>query len=161
MPLDVNEVNLLETSLLSPEFKQQVFELWNHEYPVDIKQGTLEDMLHYMDGLEGLRHGLILDDTGRCQAWFATYLKDGEHRFIIVVSSAVHGKGYGSFIMEHLKKGLDSLYGWVIDEDRYKKENGQTYRSPLEFYIKQGFEVLEERLERQLISAVKVKWERS
>ena len=155
------ETNLLETSLLSEEYKKQVFELWNREYPSNLKNDTMEDMLAYMDGLENLRHGMLVDDKGTIQSWFASYRKDGENRFILIVSSDVQGQGHGSFIMDHLKKGKDELYGWVIDQDHYKKADGKTYPSPIDFYLKQGFEVLDERLERPLISAVKIKWVRS
>ncbi|MEQ8323999.1 MAG: GNAT family N-acetyltransferase [Vicingaceae bacterium] len=153
-------MNLLETSILSPECKEQVFELWNREYPVELQNENLEDMLSYMDGLEDLRHGMLMDNKSKIQAWFATYKNLGEQRFIIIIAREAQGQGHGSFILDHLKKDREVLHGWVIDEDRYQREDGSPYRSPLDFYRKHGFEVLDERLERALISGVKVKWTR-
>ena len=40
-----------------------------------------------------------------------------------------------------------------------KRENGEPYISPMSFYLKHGFEILQnERIETEMIQAVKIKW---
>lgn len=47
----------------------------------------------------------------------------------------------------------------VIDHDKDIKANGKQYMSPLNFYLKQGFTIIEdERLELATLSAVKIVW---
>lgn len=51
------------------------------------------------------------------------------------------------------------LNAWVIDHDTDRKKTGEVYKSPLNFYLKQGFKKLpDQRLELDKISAVKIKW---
>ena len=62
-------------------------------------------------------------------------------------------------MLDKLKENENTLNGWVIDHNSDKKLNGNFYQSPLEFYIKNGFETLSEtRLELEIMSAVKIKW---
>ena len=62
-------------------------------------------------------------------------------------------------MLNTLKNDENTLNGWVIDHNSDKKLNGNIYQSPLEFYIKNGFETLSEtRLELEIMSAVKIKW---
>ena len=57
------------------------------------------------------------------------------------------------------KEKENSLNAWVIDHNRDLKANGDAYRSPLEFYLKNGFKLLSDiRLELTNISAVQVNW---
>lgn len=60
------------------------------------------------------------------------------------------------------KEVNEELNGWVIDPDYYMEANGQFYKTPIDFYIKQGFEILEEiKLKTDQISAIKIRWSKS
>ena len=62
-------------------------------------------------------------------------------------------------MLDKLKQTNRELYGWVIDHNNDKKTNGKSYDSPLEFYKKHDFEILQtERLGLEKISAVKIRW---
>lgn len=62
-------------------------------------------------------------------------------------------------MLNKLKEDEAVLNGWVIDHDSDKKLNGNYYKSPIEFYQKNGFEIIAEtRLELDIMSAVKIKW---
>ena len=61
--------------------------------------------------------------------------------------------------MMDLKENEEMLCGWVIDHHDDRKINGELYLSPLNFYLKQGFDILkEQRLELPTSSAVKISW---
>jgi hypothetical protein len=62
-------------------------------------------------------------------------------------------------ILNLAKEKETELNAWVIDHNNDIKKNGNKYKTPLEFYLKNGFEKLtENRLELEKISAVKIKW---
>ena len=62
-------------------------------------------------------------------------------------------------MLKQAKRKESELNGWVIDHNLEKKKNGDYYRSPLNFYLKNGFRTLTtDRLELGKISAVKIKW---
>lgn len=75
------------------------------------------------------------------------------------MDSKIHGQGLGTKILKQVKENEIELNGWVIDHNRDKKSNGEFYKSPLNFYLKNGFKKLSRnRLELYKISAVKIKW---
>jgi hypothetical protein len=62
-------------------------------------------------------------------------------------------------LLEKLKAENDLFYGWVIDHNNDLKSNGKNYQTPMQFYLKQGFEILKDnRIESEMIHVVKVKW---
>ena len=62
-------------------------------------------------------------------------------------------------MLNKLKFDEATLNGWVIDHPHDKKRNGKRYKSPLEFYLKNGFILIPEtRLQLETISAVKINW---
>ncbi|HEX7869633.1 MAG TPA: hypothetical protein VF455_05905, partial [Chryseobacterium sp.] len=76
-----------------------------------------------------------------------------------ILSENLHGKGRGTKVLNELKQNKNELNGWVIDHSNDRKINGEFYKSPLEFYKKNEFEVLSDiRLELEIMSAVKIKW---
>jgi hypothetical protein len=69
------------------------------------------------------------------------------------------GKGLGSLLVERLKTENELFYGWVIDHNNDVKSNGEQYQTPMPFYLKHEFVLLNEvRMETEIISAVKIKW---
>jgi GNAT superfamily N-acetyltransferase len=91
-------------------------------------------------------------------AWAVDFEKDYEIRFSIIVNRNQQRKGLGNSLIDRLKKDLREFYGWVIDHNDYKKENGEYYHSPLMFYTKQGFEILyDTRIDTDILNAVKIK----
>lgn len=79
---------------------------------------------------------------------------------MIILDSIVHLKGLGSLLLEQLKDKETALHGWVVDHNNYLKSNVETYLSPLNFYLKNEFRVVEDiRLELPHLSAVKITWE--
>jgi len=77
----------------------------------------------------------------------------------IILNSKIQGKGNGSLLINEIKKEKTSLNGWVIDQENEAKQNNELYKSPMPFYIKNGFTILTEtRIENEKMSAVKINW---
>ena len=155
------EVEFRKQPTLSPEDKKQVLRLWNEEFPESLCHPTLKDLEHYLQGLDAPSHLLMTDAEAHIRGWFVHFLREEQPWFVMIVDAAWQGRGYGSGLLRRGREGKSSLCGWVIDHNRALKMNGETYRSPLEFYLKNGFRVVRRvRLELDAISAVKMVWRR-
>ena len=150
---------IIQTSELNEQAKQQVLDLWNNEYPVNLSYKNLTEFDNYLQNLTKLNHFLLTIDTDVILGWDLTFDRDCEKWFAIILSEKIKGKGYGRKMVDELKQVEPILNGWVIDHNNDKKINGLTYFSPLKFYEKCGFEIqTDNRLELDKISAVKIKW---
>ncbi|WP_394772978.1 hypothetical protein [Flavobacterium sp.] len=88
-------------------------------------------------------------------------MRDNENWFAVILNSEIQGKGNGSVLINELKKKNISLNGWVVDNENEVKQNETFYRSPMPFYIKNGFTVCSEiRIENEKMSGVKINWTR-
>lgn len=152
-------MNLLETTSLSTEDKVAILDLWNAEYPEKVTYKTMADFENYLSGLAEGHHFLLKDDQGGIRGWACRFLRDGERWFVIILHHSLQGQGQGTFLLDRLKEGEEQLNGWVVDHDRDVKSNGEPYRSPLLFYLKNGFVFCPGiRLELEVLSAAKVRW---
>jgi hypothetical protein len=152
-------IKIIQTTELNEQAKQQVFDLWNNEYPENLSYNNLTEFDNYLQNLNNLTHFLLTDNVDIILGWALTFDRDNEKWFAIILSENVQGKGLGRKMLDELKKVEPILNGWVIDHSNDKKKNGLTYVSPLKFYEKCRFEILtDNRLELDKISAVKIKW---
>lgn len=153
-----NKILIMElskyTSLTNSQL-HQVNELWNNEFPTNLN-GRFN---LFIKEAKNFTHYLIEDDKSKIAAWAASFEKDDELRFTIIVDKKQQGKGYGSTLINCLKADLNKFFGWVIDHNNDFKKDGSTYTSPLSFYLKHGFAVLEDlRSDNEILKAVKIKW---
>lgn len=145
---------------LSCDEKQSVLELWNREYPAKLVYADLEAFEEYLGGL-GMPTHILVRMNGRIVGWATKFYRDQDRWFAIILSSSLHRQRIGSLLLEHIKDHESLLYGWVIDHDNDFKADGNQYISPLSFYLKRGFTIVEgERLELPTLSAVKIVWVR-
>ena len=155
----IENFKIIRTTKLNEQAKQQVLDLWNNEYPVNLSFNNLTEFDNYLQNLTELKHFLLTINTGLILGWAITFDRDGEKWFAIILFEKIKGRGYGRKMLDELKKIEPILNGWVIDHNNDKKKNGLTYFSPLKFYAKCGFEIqTDSRLELDKISAVKIKW---
>jgi len=149
-------MRLIYTIKLNENQLQQIDFLWNNEYPKKLMNRfsmLLEDATHY-------RHFIIENEPNTIVGWAVLFDTENETRFSIIVPETHKGKGIGSQLIAELKKACSCFFGWVIDDNKDVKNDGSIYRSPLMFYRKLNFEVLQDqRIETPIISAVKVKWQ--
>jgi GNAT superfamily N-acetyltransferase len=114
----------------------------------------------YLDALLNQKHFLLITDE-QAVGWAFSFVRDSERWFAMILAEQVQGKGYGTKLLTKLLDAETRLNGWVIDNQSYFKPNGEPYRSPLQFYLKNGFRTLETtRLETPKLSAVKIVWEK-
>lgn len=138
--------------------KREVFSLWNNEFPSNLKKETMVDFQKFFDDVEEHHFIMAKDDYGKLAGWFFIFLREGAKWFSILIDASFHGQGLGSELIKRAKKVEPELNGWVVDRPDELKNDGSPYPSPIPFYIKNGFEVLPDRLEKEDISAVKVRW---
>lgn len=132
--------------------------LWNLEYPAKLAYDRIDDFDNYINELESAIH-ILVRINNEIVGWATKFLRNGNRWFAIILSSDIQGRRIGSKIMMHLKDNEEILDGWVIDHNDDRKINGDFYLSPLNFYLKQGFEIIkEQRLELPTLSAVKISW---
>lgn len=154
-----SKLEFSETNKLDKLVKSQIFDLWNSEYPDKLSFQGMSEFENYLKNLKILRHFMLKNKTNLLVAWGMTFERDSEKWFAIIVTTKMKGKGLGRKILDEIKNTETTLNGWVIDHNGDRKTNGQEYISPLKFYEKCGFRIIEnERLEHDKISAVKIKW---
>lgn len=148
-------MQFITSTTLSAKQMQQIDVLWNQEYPKNLQNRfalLVADASNY-------RHFIVTNDEAETVAWAVLFDKENETRFSIIVAHTHKEKGLGSQLIKALKQACPCFYGWVIDHDNDLKNDGSIYRSPLTFYLKHHFEVLnDQRLVTPLIKAVKIKW---
>jgi len=153
------EINSQKT--LNDSEKARIIELWNNEYPKKLTYSKLEDFDSYLSTLSNVEHYLLINQNA-ISGWGITFNRDNLIWFAIIVDSKNQGKGFGSLFLNKLKDLQNELNGWVIDHDNDSKLNGSQYKSPLAFYIKNNFEVLNNfRIDNEKISAVRIQWKKN
>lgn len=154
-------MRIIEKDVLTLEQKDSLMQLWNREYPARLHLNTIEDFELYLNGLANTKHYLLLNDYDKIIGWTFTFLRENENWFAIILDSQIQGKGNGSLLISELKKHNTILNGWVTDHENEVKQNGDSYKSPMPFYIKNGFTIIaERRLENEKMLAVKINWKR-
>ncbi|MCD6010341.1 MAG: hypothetical protein K0Q79_203 [Flavipsychrobacter sp.] len=147
---------------LTSEQKRSILDLWNREYPEQIRYATLTEFDTYLDNLKEKKHYLLAGNNGEVQGWGFQFMRDMEQWFAIIVDSKVQRRGYGTLFLDEMKKNNTVLNGWVADHNNYRKQDGSVYISPLHFYIKNGFSVKHDiRIETEKLSAVKIVWHKN
>ena len=155
-------MEFIQRSELSTSEKQEVLQIWNQEYPKQIAYTSVEAFEEYLYKHSEQWHLLLINEKGKVMAWYFHFKREGEKWLALLLDAKVQGMGYGSKMLDLAKEKETVLNAWVIDHDNDIKQNGEAYRSPLNFYLKNGFKVLDSsRLELEMISAVKLRWERS
>lgn len=152
-------MRILQLKVLNVQQKEEVFDLWNKEYPVKITHKSIIDFENYLKKLTEQSHYLLLNENELVVGWASIFTRENERWFAIIISGKIQGKGYGTKMLNALKKCEPVLNGWVIDHNLDKKLNGKPYLSPLEFYLKNEFKLISDhRLELDFMSAVKIYW---
>lgn len=154
-------MKIIEKDVLTLEQKDSLMQLWNNEYPERLHLNTIEDFDLYLNGLSNTKHYLLMDDSDKIIGWTFTFLREDENWFAIILDHQIQGKGNGSLLINEIKKNNIILNGWVVDHENEVKQNGDFYKSPMPFYIKNGFAIIAEtRIENEKMSAVKINWKR-
>jgi GNAT superfamily N-acetyltransferase len=152
-------MRVIHTDDLTDDQKNAIMKLWNNEYPDQLNYQDLTDLNSYLSNLPGAQHFLCIRE-GNILGWAFKFSRDSETWFAIILDSSIQKQGIGTHLLDKLKADEKTLTGWVVDHDRYLKINGETYQSPLNFYLKNGFGVNRHlRMESPQLSAAMVKWQ--
>lgn len=152
-------MKISETTELTMGQKEAILALWNSEYPGEICYSEFADFENYLNNLTDKYHLLLTGEDEEILGWAFQFVREGKLWFAIILSEKIHGQRYGTKMLNVLKKRNTRLSGWTIDHNNSFKQNGNPYRSPLGFYLKNGFTVMQDvRLETEKISAVKIEW---
>ena len=155
----IRRVEFIKQTELSKTDKKEILNLWNYEYPEKLNYQTLSEFENYLDNLTEQSHILMRNENQSIKGWYFDFIRENEKWFAIILDSKFHEKGLGTKILNLAKEKESELNGWVIDNND-KKKNGELYKSPLSFYLKNGFKKFDkERLELEKLSAIKIKWE--
>ena len=157
----VSDPQVKPISFLTSEHIKELFQLWNNVYPQQLEYKEIGQLEMYIQSLENSYHLLLCHGADTVIGWAFSFDREGERWFAILLQKLAQRKGYGRELLNHLKNHDAALNGWMIDHDRYITADGKSYMSPLDFYKKCGFEILsDQRLELDIISAVKIRWSR-
>ncbi|MFA6151759.1 MAG: GNAT family N-acetyltransferase [Chitinophagaceae bacterium] len=152
-------MEILNTASLNDTQKAAVFQLWNVEYPSQLAFPALQDFENYLRVLHQPTHLLVVDENADVCGWAFSFEREEERWFAIIIHNTAQRTGLGTRLLSELKNVESVLNGWVSDHSAYKKMNGESYHSPIQFYVKNGFEICADvRLETDKLSAVKIKW---
>lgn len=152
-------LHFLSGPTLSTENAAFVLALWNREYPASLYLPEPGDFTDYLAPLKEQWHIIALYEETPV-AWAFSFLRDERRWFAIIVDSRHHRAGMGSRMLALLKAQFNSLYGWVVDTDTLSKKDGTPYSSPLPFYLKNGFTIVEnERLELPHLTCACIYWQ--
>ena len=152
-------MNFIKTEKLSNEQKIEIFQIWNNEYPEKLAFKKAENFEEYLNKLEKPIHYIIQNNKNKIIGWAIDFYRDNQKWFAIIIDGREQQNGFGKKLLNELKKHNAELNGWVIDHDNDIKINGEQYKSPIDFYLKNNFEVVSEnRLENEVLSAVKINW---
>ena len=124
---------------------------------ITLAHKSIEDFEAYLNKLNDSKHFIVKIDN-QILGWFVTFIIDSKRWFVIIIDSKYQRKGIARQLIENALLDSTELYGWVIDTEKYIKQNGDIYKTPIEFYKKLGFVITNERLENEKLSAVKIKW---
>ena len=152
-------LEIVQTSVLSEEQKNQILRIWNSEYPEFLLYSNVSDFDFYLDELENSRH-YIAKYRNEIIGWVCLFDRDEEKWFVTLVSSSSQKRGVGSHLIQIAQNHSKVLNGWVIEKASYFKANGDLYKSPLAFYEKNGFEKTNDHFSNKDFEAVQVRWTR-
>lgn len=153
-------MKIITQTYLTEEQKEIALKIWNTEYPVRLRMLAMEDFEAFLSPLVEPKYYFLLNE-GNIAGWAATFTAGPVRSFFIMLNGAYHGKGYGTMLLNELKKEGPKLFAWAIDHNNDVKSDGRPYPSPINFYLKNGFTVNNDlRLENETLSAVNILWQR-
>jgi len=154
-------MKFISTKILSEHQQSQIFLIWNNESPKVISYEKVNDLKEFLAHLTEPRHILLIDKDKNVQGWFVDFITNDERWFIVILNSSLQGKSYGSKILDKAKEINSELNGWIINTNDYVLLNGNTYKSPIGFYRKNGFKVFPEIIRKtDELRTIKIGWKK-
>ena len=70
-------MKIIEKTGFNSEEKNQLFRLWNTEYPKSLNYSTLSEFELYLLELKDVSHVLILNEQEKIKGWFFGFIEKG------------------------------------------------------------------------------------
>lgn len=149
------------TELTDDEINQ-FLNLWNKEYPINLIHKNIFSFQNYLNGLSEVKHFIINNKSENLIiGWAYLFNRENEKWFAIIIDSNYKKQGFGKILINVLQNEVSCLNGWVVNHNNYFKQDNEVYQSPLNFYLKLGFKVMEnDKLELPNLAAIKIVWEK-
>lgn len=152
-------MDFVETKSLNEEQKKSIVALWNLEYPKKLALPSVLDFERYLDGLSDKNHIVLMDEDKALKGWLIYFMRDGERCFAMLIDRTLQGWGWGSRFLDLAKQRNNELNGWVVPNNEETKSDGGTYQSPVAFYLKNGFWILNNsEQDKNGITGIKLRW---
>lgn len=97
-------MQIIKLTQLNETQKEQIFDLWNTEYPEKLVYHSMADFENYLNKLIDQNHYVLSDTNDEIQGWAITFIRENEKWFAIIISEKLHGKGIGTEMLNELKK---------------------------------------------------------
>ena len=152
-----DEIQLVKRASLSDTEMETIREIWNNEYPESL-YNTKEEFKKYLATMETATHYLACNANDTLCGWLCTFMRDNTLWFVLLVHGNAQRKGIGSQLIHRCQQDNYELTGWIIDRNKLKKRNGETYPSPMRFYEKLQFHVTEEYKHLPIMVTRKILW---
>lgn len=152
-------MKIYTSNQLSPEEKTDVFAIWNSAYPAQIAYTRMEDFENYLSSCPNPVHWLV-KESSHVVGWLCTFDRNGERWFALIVHPDHQKKNIGKRLLLHMQGIEKSVRGWMIAHDEYVRVDGELYLSPKGFYQRFGFKITDEKMETQVLSTVKIVWDK-
>lgn len=139
---------------------ESIFSLWNSEYPTEFTFADASGFEEFLAGVSKRRHFVARID-GIFAGWLISFDRAGERWFSIIINRRFQGRGIGVALLDAAFEIDDELNGWVVPDNSLTRIDGEPYKSPLGFYLKYGFNVVEgETFAKYDIETVKIRLKR-
>lgn len=154
-------MDIIKSEHLTEKQKKNIIGLWNEEYPEALSLSDVNAFDVYLEGLSDKHHLLIINEKADVAGWLICFTRENERCFAMLLHASLQGKGYGTELLNLAKYYNSELNGWVIDNDKQQKQNGQNYKSPIGFYKKNDFEILPAiQSKKNAINGIRVRWKK-
>lgn len=155
-------MEFVETKFLDNGQKKRIIALWNLEYPKKLELSTVLDFEKYLDGLSDKNYIVLMDENKALKGWLIYFVRDRERCFAMLIDKTLQGMGWGSRLLDLAKQRNNELNGWVIPSNKETKSDGSIYKSPVGFYLKNDFEILNSsEQDKNGITGIKLRWKKS
>jgi GNAT superfamily N-acetyltransferase len=145
---------------LSKKEINALFALWNAEYPTVVHYSDVASFEQYLTSLENLKHRFYVVDN-QIIGWCLSFVRNGNPWFGMIIDRNWQGRGLGSKFIQRSQAEQDEMHGWAVPTDHYLRSDGEQYKSPLDFYRKNGFTIhVEDKLKQGEFERVKIIWKR-
>ena len=112
----------IETKYLNIKHKQEIINLWNEEYPIQLNYKKIEDFEIYLENLNNCIHYLIQDSNNTIKGWAFKFERDNKKWFAVIIAKEFQGIGIGKNLLEKIKTNETELLGWVINHSNDDKK---------------------------------------